>query len=155
MFDVSGWSTPVDATFSYGSALAPSAVFGWHDGAWRAVEIVGLAEVEESWDESLLNVSRADALIDAVRRCWDSLSSPRAVADRRAAGIGDERARMAVVVQRMVDPFAAGLLFTANLITGCRTKMIVDTAPGFGDVVVDGSVTADHYVLDGRQSLVA
>ena len=59
---------------------------------------------------------------------------------------------MAVVVQRMVDPVAAGVLFTANPITGCRTQMVVDAVPGLGDVVVDGSVIADHYVLDGRQA---
>ena len=83
-----------------------------------------------------------------MRRCWDSLSSPRAVAYRQAAGIADETVRMAVVVQRMVDPLAAGVLFTANPITGCRTEMVVDAVAGLGDVVVDGSVTADHYVLD-------
>ena len=55
---------------------------------------------------------------------------------------------MGVVVQRMVDPVAAGVLFTANPITGSRTEMVVDAVPGLGDVVVDGSVTADHYVLD-------
>ena len=75
----------------------------------------------------------------------------RAVAYRTAAGIADDAVRMGVVVQRMVDPVAAGVLFTANPITGTRTQMVVDAAPGLGDVVVDGSVTADHYVLDGRQ----
>ena len=71
--------------------------------------------------ETLLNVSGADALIDAVRRCWDSLTSERAVAYREAAGIADGAVRMGVVVQRMVDPVAAGVLFTANPITGTRT----------------------------------
>ena len=41
------------------------------------------------------------------------------------------------------------MLFTANPITGTRTQMVVDATAGLGDVVVDGSVTADHYVLDG------
>ncbi len=97
--------------------------------------------------ETVLNVNGAEALLDAVRRCWDSLASPRAVAYREAAGIAGESARMAVVVQRMVDPVAAGVLFTANPITGCRTEMVVDAVPGLGDVVVGGSVAADHYVM--------
>lgn len=97
--------------------------------------------------ETLLNVDGAEALIDAVRRCWDSLTSPRAVAYRESAGIAHASAQMAVVVQRMIDPVAAGVLFTANPITGCRTEMVVDAVPGLGDVVVDGSVMADHYVL--------
>ena len=75
-----------------------------------------------------------------MRRCWDSLASERAVAYREAAGIADGSVRMGVVVQRMVDPAAAGVLFTANPITGTRTQMVVDAVPGLGDVVVDGSV---------------
>ena len=105
--------------------------------------------------ETLLNVEGPEALIDAVRRCWNSLSSPRAVAYREAAGIADDAVRMAVVVQRMVDPVAAGVMFTANPMTGCRAEMVVDAVPGLGDVVVDGSVSADHYVLDGRPAAAA
>jgi pyruvate,water dikinase len=97
--------------------------------------------------DTVLNVRGADPLLDAVRQCWASLASPRAVAYREAAGIPDGAARMGVVVQRMVDPVAAGVLFTANPITGCRGEMVVDAAAGLGDVVVDGSTVADHYVL--------
>ena len=96
--------------------------------------------------ETVLDVRGADALIDAVERCWASLSSDRAVAYREATPVGGPVA-MGVVVQRMVEPSAAGVLFTANPITGCRTEMVVDAVPGLGDAVVDGSVTADHYVL--------
>ena len=101
--------------------------------------------------ETLLNVTGDDALIGAVRRCWDSLCAERGVSYRAAAGIADDAVRMGVVVQRMIDPVAAGVLFTANPITGTRTQMVVDATAGLGDVVVDGSVTADHYLLDGRQ----
>ncbi|GAA5118422.1 PEP/pyruvate-binding domain-containing protein [Pseudonocardia adelaidensis] len=100
--------------------------------------------------ETVLNVRGADALIEAVRRCRDSLDTERAVAYRAAGGFGDAAVQMAVVVQRMVDPAAAGVLFTANPITGTRTEMVVDAVAGLGDVVVDGSVVPDHYVLDGR-----
>ncbi|GAA2212117.1 phosphoenolpyruvate synthase [Nonomuraea monospora] len=95
--------------------------------------------------DTYLNVEGAGELIDAVRRCWGSLFTERAVAYRAAAGIAD--AAMAVVVQRMIDPVAAGVLFTANPITGCRTEMVVDAAPGLGTAVVEGSVVPDHYVL--------
>jgi pyruvate,water dikinase len=105
--------------------------------------------------ETVLSVRGADALIDAVRRCWDSVVSPRAVAYREATGAAVGPARMGVVVQRMVDPAAAGVLFTANPITGCRTEMIVDAVAGLGDVVVDGSVTAEHYVLAEHGPAVA
>lgn len=95
--------------------------------------------------DTYLGIHGADALVDAVRRCWDSLDTERAVAYRQARGIDDPA--MAVVVQRMVDADVAGVLFTANPITGTRTEMVVDAAPGLGTAVVDGSVDADHYVL--------
>ena len=86
--------------------------------------------------ETVLNVSGADALVEAVQRCRDSLGSDRAIAYRRAGGFGDAPVGMAVVVQRMVDSAAAGVLFTANPITGTRTEMVVDAVAGLGDVVV-------------------
>jgi pyruvate,water dikinase len=101
--------------------------------------------------ETILNVRGADALIAAVQRCRDSLGSERSIAYREAGGLDDDSVRMGVVAQRMVDPAAAGVLFTANPITGTRTQMVVDAVAGLGDVVVDGSVAADHYVLDGQQ----
>ncbi|MEJ3658330.1 PEP/pyruvate-binding domain-containing protein [Actinomycetes bacterium KLBMP 9759] len=97
--------------------------------------------------ETILDVDGTDELIDAVTRCWASLSSSRAIAYRAAVGMADDHARMAVVVQRMVAPQAAGVLFTANPITGTRTEMVVDAVAGLGDVVVDGSAPADHYVI--------
>ncbi|RJL35955.1 PEP/pyruvate-binding domain-containing protein [Bailinhaonella thermotolerans] len=102
--------------------------------------------------DTFLGVEGAAALIEAVRRCWDSLHTERAVAYRAHAGVGD--AAMAVVVQRMVDPVAAGVLFTANPITGRRTEMVVDAAPGLGTAVVEGTVVPDHYVLDHRAAAV-
>ncbi|MBE1490387.1 PEP/pyruvate-binding domain-containing protein [Plantactinospora soyae] len=99
--------------------------------------------------DTLLGVDGPEELVDAVRRCWNSLHTERAVAYREANDIDHATVRMAVVVQRMVDPVVAGVMFTANPITGCRTEMVVDAAPGLGSAVVDGTVVADHYVLDG------
>ncbi|RRO18282.1 pyruvate, water dikinase [Saccharopolyspora rhizosphaerae] len=98
--------------------------------------------------DTFLDVSGEQELLSAVHRCWDSLHSERAVAYREATGFAGDL-HMAVVVQRMVDAQVAGVLFTANPLTGRRSEVVVDAAPGLGDAVVDGSVTADHYVLDG------
>ncbi len=92
-----------------------------------------------------------DELITAIRTCWQSLAAPRAVAYRKVRWHVYEPAAMAVVVQRMVDPAAAGVAFTANPITGTRTEIVIDAVAGLGRSVVDGSVAADHYVIsDGR-----
>ncbi|MFI7470162.1 PEP/pyruvate-binding domain-containing protein [Nonomuraea sp. NPDC049646] len=102
--------------------------------------------------DTFLDVEGMGELIAAVRRCWDSLFTERAVAYRAAAGVGE--AAMAVVVQRMVDPVVAGVLFTANPITGCRTETVIDAAPGLGTAIVEGTVVPDHYVLGRGASAV-
>jgi rifampicin phosphotransferase len=105
--------------------------------------------------ETVLDVSGEEALITAIRTCWQSLGTPRAVAYREARWRGDEPTAMAVVVQRMVDPAAAGVAFTANPITGTRTEVVIDAVAGLGRSVVDGSVAADHYVVSDGQPVPA
>ncbi|MDG4837771.1 PEP/pyruvate-binding domain-containing protein [Micromonospora sp. WMMD967] len=99
--------------------------------------------------DTVLDVVGTTQLIAAIEKCWDSLHSDRATAYRDARQIDHRQVRMAVVVQRMITPRAAGVLFTANPLTGRRDEMAVDAAPGVGTTVVDGVATVDHYVLDG------
>jgi rifampicin phosphotransferase len=99
--------------------------------------------------DTVLNVVGDAALLAAIRQCWESLGSERAVAYRSAQGLQDRDLAMAVVVQRMVDPTSAGVMFTANPLTGTRTETVIDAVPGLGTGVVDGSRDTDHYVLPG------
>ncbi|WP_430500907.1 PEP/pyruvate-binding domain-containing protein [Micromonospora trifolii] len=98
--------------------------------------------------DSVLNVTGTAELIAAIEKCWASLHGDRATAYRDARDIDHETVRMAVVVQRMVTPTMAGVLFTANPLTGRRDEMAVDAAPGLGTTVVDGATAVDHYILD-------
>ncbi|GAA4836815.1 PEP/pyruvate-binding domain-containing protein [Saccharopolyspora rosea] len=98
--------------------------------------------------DTYLNVVGADAVLDAVRHCWSSLWTDRAVAYRAAVGIDHRAVRLAVVVQRMVDAAASGVLFTANPVTGRRTETVVDANRGLGESVVSGSVDPDHFVVE-------
>ena len=100
--------------------------------------------------DTFLNVIGADEVLDAVRRCWASLWTDRAVAYRRRRGVDAEQVRMAVVVQAMVPADSAGVLFTANPVTGARDEIVVDASSGLGEAVVSGLVTPDHYVLDAH-----
>jgi phosphohistidine swiveling domain-containing protein len=104
--------------------------------------------------DTFLNVSGEPELLDAIRRCWASLGSDRAVAYRERRGIPHEQVTMAVVVQRMVDAEVAGVLFTANPVTGARSETVIDLGLGLGEAVVSGSVTAEHIVVDdhGRRT---
>ncbi|HEY8451406.1 MAG TPA: PEP/pyruvate-binding domain-containing protein, partial [Natronosporangium sp.] len=101
---------------------------------------------------SVLNVVGVPALLDAVRECWASLWSARALAYRRRHGL--DEARMAVVVQRLVPAELSGVLFTADPVTGARDRIVVDAAAGLGEAVVAGLVTPDHVVLDKRTGRV-
>ncbi|NRQ31011.1 phosphoenolpyruvate synthase [Nonomuraea sp. NN258] len=101
--------------------------------------------------DTYLNVVGPDALIDAVRRCWASLWTDRAVAYRESNGIDHAVVRLAVVVQVMVDATAAGVMFTANPVTGTRREVVIDAAPGLGEAVVSGAVNPDRFIVgDGR-----
>lgn len=100
--------------------------------------------------DTYLNVTGVDALLDSVRACWGSLWTDRAIAYRRRLGLDSASVRIAVVVQRMVDPAVAGVMFTANPVTGARDETVVDASPGLGEAVVAGLVTPEHYVLDRR-----
>jgi pyruvate,water dikinase len=94
--------------------------------------------------DTFLDVS-GDDVLTAVKRCWASLWTARAVAYRARNDITD--VALAVVVQEMVPADAAGVLFTANPVTGVRTETVVNAAPGLGEALVAGTVTPDEYVV--------
>nr|WP_281065034.1 PEP/pyruvate-binding domain-containing protein [Brachybacterium sacelli] len=100
--------------------------------------------------DTYLGIEGEDALLEAIERCWASLHSDRATAYRDALG-WEDGPRMAVVVQRMIAPRAAGVMFTANPLTGTRGETVIDATAGLGEAIVDGSVEGDHYVL-GREA---
>ena len=97
--------------------------------------------------DTYLNVVGSAALLDAVRRCWASLWTDRAVSYRNANGIDHRGVALAVVVQRMIDAAVAGVMFTANPVTGNRTETVIDASPGLGEAVVSGAVNPDHFVV--------
>ena len=100
--------------------------------------------------DTYLNVVGPAAILRHVSRCWASLFTERAVTYRRRNGIDHRAVRMAVVVQRMVFPHAAGILFTADPVTGNRRVATVDAGFGLGEALVSGLVNPDVFkVRDG------
>lgn len=95
--------------------------------------------------DTYLNVTGPEAVLEHVRRCWASLYTERAVTYRLRNGIDQRRVHMAVVVQRMVVPQASGVLFTADPVTGNRRVASVEAVPGLGEALVSGLVNADVY----------
>jgi pyruvate,water dikinase len=142
------------------AAELPTAVAGEVLTAYRALDGVPVAVRSSATAEDLpfasfagqqdtyLNVIDAVALLDAVRKCWASLWTDRAVAYRASRNIDPGTVSLAVVVQRMVDAEAAGVMFTANPVTGRRREAVIDASPGLGEAVVSGAVNPDHFVVD-------
>ncbi|MFL5405340.1 MAG: PEP/pyruvate-binding domain-containing protein, partial [Myxococcales bacterium] len=101
--------------------------------------------------DTYLNVVGPAAILHHVSRCWASLFTERAVTYRLRNGFDHRKVHMAVVVQRMVFPQAAGILFTADPITGNRKVASVEAGFGLGEALVSGLVNADAYrVRDGE-----
>ena len=85
------------------------------------------------------------AILQHVSRCWASLFTERAVTYRLRNGFDHRKIQMAVVVQQMVFPDAAGILFTADPITGHRKVAVIEASFGLGEALVSGLVNADTY----------
>jgi phosphoenolpyruvate synthase/pyruvate phosphate dikinase len=101
--------------------------------------------------DTYLNVVGLAAILQHVSRCWASLFTERAVTYRLRNGFDHRRVHMAVVVQQMVFPHAAGILFTADPVTGNRKVASVEASFGLGEALVSGRVKADVYkVRDGQ-----
>ena len=98
--------------------------------------------------DTFLNVLGDDALWDAVRECWSSLWTARAIGYRARNGIDQSAVSLAVVVQEMVQSEVSGVLFTANPLSGRRTETVIDATFGLGEALVAGLVQPDHYVTE-------
>ena len=98
-------------------------------------------------NETFLNTRGADAVIDAVRRCWRSLFGARTIYYRGMNGFGQADMDIAVVVQRQVASTRAGVMFTVNPATGERNELVIEGSFGLGEAVVSGSVSPDRYLI--------
>jgi rifampicin phosphotransferase len=98
--------------------------------------------------ETYLNIQGAAALLEAVKKCWASLWTPRAIAYRIKNNIDQNSVALAVVVQELVFADAAGILFTANPINGKRQEVVINAAWGLGEAVVSGLVTPDTITVN-------
>ncbi|HVC75779.1 MAG TPA: rifamycin-inactivating phosphotransferase [Candidatus Micrarchaeaceae archaeon] len=101
--------------------------------------------------DTYLNVVGLPSILEHVSRCWASLFSERAVTYRMQNGIDHRLVHMAVVVQQMVFPQAAGILFTADPVTSNRKVVFVEATFGLGEALVSGLVNADIYKVLGDE----
>jgi len=97
--------------------------------------------------ETYLNIHGEQEVLTAIKRCWASLWTARAIAYRLKNKIDNSTVALAVVVQKLVFSDAAGVLFTANPINGSREELVINAAWGLGEAVVSGLVTPDVFIV--------
>ena len=97
--------------------------------------------------DTYLGVAGLSSVLDHVRRCWASLYNDESVAYRRRLGMPERDLAMAVVVQRMVRPRAAGVMFTRSPVSGDRSVVAIEGTWGLGSALVAGDVTPDGFVV--------
>jgi len=98
-------------------------------------------------NETYLNVRGADAVVDAVRRCWASLFGGRTVYYRASRGFEQAGMDIAVVIQRQIASTRAGVMFTIDPASGRTDRIVIEGAFGLGESVVSGRVSPDRYVV--------
>ena len=102
--------------------------------------------------ETYLNVRGIDEVLAQIKECYASLWGNRAVCYRQNQGYDQLSVALAVVVQKMVESEKAGVLFTANPVSGIKDEIQINASWGLGESVVSGKVTADSFVCskDGK-----
>ncbi len=139
---------PRDIAAAIRGALRPQGAYAVRSSA--TAEDLAAASFAGQQD-SFLDVAGADEVVRHVKRCWASLFTERAVAYRLRKGFDHRQIQMGVVVQRMVPAQAAGVLFTADPVSGNRKVTTVEAVVGLGDALVSGQADANLYtVRDAR-----
>jgi rifampicin phosphotransferase len=144
-----------------GLANAIVSAYGTLPGSNPAVAIRSSATAEDLPDASFagqqdtyLNISGAEKVLEATKKCWGSLWTSRAISYRVRQGVNSEGVALAVVVQTLVNAEAAGIMFTANPLNGNRNEAVINAAWGLGEAVVGGAVTPDTMTVSKRSGAV-
>ena len=124
-------------------------------GSYVAVRSSGTAEDLEGASfaglhDTYLDIRGTDNVVDAVKRCWASMWTSRAVSYRKTQGFDHFKTSIAVVVQTMVESEVAGVMFTANPINTATDQIFINASWGLGEAVVSGIVTPDEYIVSSR-----
>ena len=98
--------------------------------------------------DTYLWIRGVDDVLHHMRRCISSLYTGRAIAYRANKGFGDDKVAISVGVQKMANSFTAGVMFTIHPANGDRSVIVIDSNFGFGESVVSGEVTPDHFVVN-------
>lgn len=139
--------------------IAEAILRAWrHQGSEKSYAVRSSATAEDlpgasfaGQQETYLNVIGQNQVLVAIRRCWASLFTDRAIAYRAKNGFDHRQVWLAVVVQEMVFPDVSGIMFTADPVSGHRFITSIDASFGLGEALVSGLVSADLYQVRDNQ----
>lgn len=97
--------------------------------------------------DTYLNTTRKD-LIEAVKKCWASINSIHAKSYAQEHKVAKDQRAVAVVVQTMVDSEVSGVMFTVNPVTGDRNQYVIEAAWGLGEMLVQGAITPESFIVN-------
>ncbi len=104
--------------------------------------------------DTYLHIRGTAQVLDAVRRCWASLWTDRAIAYREAQGFDHGSVHLAVVVQEMFASQVSGVLFTANPVTSNPYEFFLNASWGLGEAIVSGHVNPDQLIVDKKSMAI-
>ena len=104
--------------------------------------------------ETYLNVVGEEPLISAIKNCFASLYSARAVMYRKQANFDTVKVSLAVVIQKMVESEVSGVLFTADPVSQNTDHMMLNASWGLGEAIVSGKVTPDIYIYSKKHNRI-
>ena len=136
------------------SALSNSILEAFDKLGTNRVAVRSSAIVEDSADaswagqfESYLNVTK-DEVIESAKKCWESASSDIVSDYAESQSISSDKLAIAVVIQKMVDSEVSGVAFSANPVTKDMNQVMIEATFGLGELLVQGMVTPDNYLVD-------
>jgi pyruvate,water dikinase len=112
-----------------------------------AVDEDGITASFAGQHETYLNIVGADAILQAVIRCWESARSEHALHYRRQQGLSEAHPQIAVFIQQLVASDVSTVIFSANPITGNRDEIVINSSWGLGESIVGGTVTPDTFIV--------
>lgn len=134
--------------------LTNAITIAYHDlGGYVAVRSSGLAEDATNasfagQQATFLNILGSDELVAAVRRCWAGAFEAQAISYRARHGLDPLAVEMAVIVQQMLEPEVAGVIFTIDPVTNDPSKLHIETVYGLGEGLVSGELAPDIYTVE-------
>jgi pyruvate,water dikinase len=146
-------SAPIPKEISQEVMLAYAKLSGHFNNSLVAVRSSATAEDLPTasfagQQRTFLNVEGEANLMKAVRQCWASLFEPRAIFYREEKGFDHFKVGLAVPVQKMVQSAVSGIMFTCDPVTGEKNRIVIDAIYGLGELIVQGEVFPDHFVVD-------